>query len=182
MDSMDDWDAQELVRRIRAGDHKAWVILTDRYTGLLWSVAKAMGLDNTDAADAAQVTWLRLVENIDNLRDPARVGGWLATTARRECLSALRRRARFRLDDTDLAAIPDPADELDARLLRDERDAALWTAFAALRPPCRRLLRVLMADPPPSYADVAAALDLPVGSIGPTRQRCLRHLRRNLEP
>jgi RNA polymerase sigma factor (sigma-70 family) len=178
VDPLSEADAQDLVIRVRMGDQDAWVALTDRYTNRLWSIARAMRLGEADAADAVQTTWLRLVESLDKLRDSARVGSWLATTMRRECLVALRRSGRIRLtasywwDD-----VADPGDAPDAMLLREERDAALWKAFGALKPWCQSLLRVLMADPPPSYAEVSAALDMPVGSIGPTRQRCLDHLR-----
>jgi len=179
MDALGDAEARDLVARVRAGDQDAWLTLTNRYTGLLWSLARGMRLTDADAADAVQTTWLRLVESLDSLREPARVGGWLATTMRRECLAVLRRTARLRPTASDgwddLAAPDDPLDEL---LLREERDAALWKAFGTLKPGCQALLRVLTADPPPSYADVSAALEMPVGGIGPTRQRCLEHLRR----
>lgn len=174
----------ELLRRVRAGDAHAWAALTDRYTKLLWAVARSLRLDQADAEDAIQTTWLRLVENLDTLREPDHVGAWLATTVRRECLAVLRRRDRVRpglderLDEEPDVRTPGPEDAL----LRAERDAALWRAFRCLAPHCQRLLRILMTDPPPSYADVAAALDIPIGGIGPTRQRCLAHIRRLLTP
>jgi RNA polymerase sigma factor (sigma-70 family) len=178
VDSFGELDPGELMARVHAGDQDAWVGLTDRYTGLLWSVARAMRLSEADAADAVQTTWLRLVESLDSLRDSARVGGWLTTTMRRECLAVLRRGARMRPSPLpeweQLVDADDPPEEL---LLRTERDAALWRAFRRLKPLCQALLRVLMADPPPSYAEVAAALEVPVGSIGPNRQRCLNRLR-----
>ena len=176
----DDMQSGELMTRIRDGDEAAWIALTDRYTGLLWSIARGLRLDDADAADAVQATWLRLLENMTAIRDPDRIGGWLATSMRRECFDVLRRAARVRVGGPggdDWAALPDPADPLDVALLRDERDAALWHAVGLLKPHCRRLLRVLSADPPPSYAEAAAALDMPLGSVGPTRQRCLRCLR-----
>jgi RNA polymerase sigma factor (sigma-70 family) len=177
----DDVDASDLVARVRAGDERAWVTLTDRYTNLLWSVARAMRLDRADAADVVQTTWLRLIERLDSLREPEHLGSWLATTARRECLATLRRTARVRtgLAD-DWADQPDTGDALDAALLREERDVELWQAFGRLNGRCQALLRVLMADPPISYAEASQALALPVGSIGPTRQRCLNALRQNL--
>jgi RNA polymerase sigma factor (sigma-70 family) len=170
--------ASELVTRVRTGDRTAWTELTRRYTGLLWSIGRGMGLGHEDAADAVQLTWLRLVEGLDGIRQPEYLGSWLATTMRRECLAVLRRSTRERVGAvTDWLSIADPSGELDEALLRDERDAALWRAFRELKGVCQALLRVLMADPPPSYAEVSAALDMPVGSIGPTRQRCLRQLR-----
>lgn len=179
MDSLSDADTRDLVARVRAGDQAAWVVLTGRYTNLLWSVARGMRLSHADAADAVQTTWLRLVERLDSVREPERLGSWLVTTVRRESLAALRGSARVR---TRMAEgwedVPATDDALDEALLREERDAALWKAFGALTPRCQSLLRVLMADPPPNYAEVSAALDMPVGSIGPTRQRCLSTLRK----
>jgi RNA polymerase sigma factor (sigma-70 family) len=172
----------ELVRRVRGGDEKAWVALTDRYTRLLWAIARGLTCDRVDAEDAIQTTWLRLVENLDTLREPEYVGAWLVTTVRHECQATLRRRNRvrpgldYRLEDEPDLVSPGPEDAL----LRAERDAALWQAFCCLSAPCQRLLRVLIADPPPSYAEVAAALDIPIGGIGPTRQRCLAHIRKLL--
>jgi len=171
----------DLLARVRNGDAQAWTELTDRYTNLLWSVARSLRMSDSDAADAVQTAWLRLVENLDTIRDPDRLGSWLATIVRRECYDIRRRAARMRPGEPDGPdGFDGPAetdDPLDHALLRDERDAALWRAFGGLRPACRRLLRVLVADPAPSYHEVAAALDIAVGSIGPTRQRCLKCLR-----
>ena len=166
----------DLLSRVRDGDGDAWNALTDRYTNLLWSVARGLRMSDSDAADAVQTAWLRLLENLDTIRDPDRLGSWLATIVRRECYDIRRRAARVRPGEPDDGPA-ETDDPLDFALLRDERDAALWRAVGGLRPPCRNLLRVLMADPPPSYHEVAAALDIPVGGIGPTRQRCLKCLR-----
>jgi RNA polymerase sigma factor (sigma-70 family) len=171
----------DLLSRIREGDMAAWITLTDQYSNLMWSIARSLRMSDSDAADAVQTAWLRLVENLDAIRDPDRIGSWLATTVRRECYDITRRAARLRPGEPVGPAGWDGTgtqdDPLDFALLRDERDAALWRAFGHLRPSCRRLLRVLIADPAPSYAEIAAALDIPVGSIGPTRQRCLKCLR-----
>jgi DNA-directed RNA polymerase specialized sigma24 family protein len=104
--------------------------------------------------------------------------GWLATTVRRECLQLIRRTSRLRVvRQVEPPELADSAPPVDHTMLVDERDAALWRKVAELGEACQRLLRVLMATPPPSYPAVAAALSMPVGSIGPTRQRCLRRLR-----
>ncbi|NEA30700.1 sigma-70 family RNA polymerase sigma factor [Streptomyces sp. SID13031] len=176
MEQRPELDLPELVERVRAADPVAWATLTDRYTKLLWFIARGMRLNSEDAADAIQTTWLRLVERIDTVRQPESIGSWLATTLRHECLAALRRRSKVVVSDI-WADLPDDADPLDDGLLRTEQDAALWRAFGLLKTRCQTLLRVLMADPPPSYTEVAAALDMRVGSIGPTRQRCLAALR-----
>ena len=171
-------DITVLVKSAAAGDQAAWDALVARYTNLLWSVARGCRLDRADAADVVQVAWLRLVEHLPELRDPERVGAWLATTVRRECLLVISRRRRgVPVDDEVLAGLPDDSPPLDAALLAQEQATDLWAAFEQIAPRCQRLLRVLMADPPPSYSDVSAALDMPVGSIGPTRSRCLDRLR-----
>lgn len=179
MDDVRTLEPADLVARIRAGDRAAWTALTDRYTPLLWSIARSMRLTTPDAADAVQTTWLRLVERLDSVREPERIGSWLATCIRRECLAVLRRGARTVVRET-WDDLPDSAEPPDQALLRDERDTALWRAFQTLHPRCQRLLRVLMTDPAPSYVDVSAALGMPVGSIGPTRRRCLGTLRGTL--
>jgi RNA polymerase sigma factor (sigma-70 family) len=173
-----DVDLDDVMTRIRDGDAEAWAALTGHFTNLLWSIARGARLGDADAADAIQTTWLRLVENIGRIREPERLGAWLATTLRRECSEIRRRVARQRPASPDhWDEIESSADPLDEALIRDERDAALWRAFAELRPACRSLLRILMADPTPSYVEVSAALGIPIGSVGPTRQRCLKCLR-----
>ncbi len=171
-------DTTTLLETAARGDQAAWDTLVDRYASLLWAVARGHRLSDADAADVVQTTWLKLVENLGKIKDPDRLPGWLATTARHECLRLLRRAGRERpADDRDWPDEPAGHAGVDAALLLDERNATLWRALATLSEQCRQLLRVLMATPPPSYADVAAALDMPVGSIGPTRQRCLARLR-----
>ncbi|HEX2029184.1 MAG TPA: sigma-70 family RNA polymerase sigma factor [Nitriliruptorales bacterium] len=172
-------DVAELVRAATAGDQRAWDGLVERFTGLVWSVARAHRLTTADAADVVQTTWLRLVEHLDTIRDPRRVGAWLATTARREALRTLRTTGRELPtdDEGDLRPTSMDTDAADQPLLAAERDALLWDVVESLTDQCRRLLRVLAADPPPTYQQVAAALGMPVGSIGPTRARCLDRLR-----
>ena len=177
---MSDDDLERLLAAASGGDQAAWNTIVDRYNRLLWAIARGYGLDSASAADVVQTTWLRLVENLDRIAEPSRLAAWLSTTARRECLQVLRRSKRESPTQAleYLAGTPDNARELDAGLLDAERDAALWRAFGELSERCQLLLRVLMATPPPAYAEVAEALDIPIGTIGPTRKRCLAHLRR----
>jgi RNA polymerase sigma factor (sigma-70 family) len=171
----------ELFRRAEAGDQAAWNALVDRYTKLLWSVARAHRLGDADAADVVQTTWLRLVEHFGRIADPERLAGWLATTARRECLHTLRRAGREVValsEDALLDVVDERAAPVDAQLLAEERDVALWSCFERLSVRCQVLLRILMATPPADYLTVAATLGMPVGSIGPTRGRCLDQLRK----
>jgi RNA polymerase sigma factor (sigma-70 family) len=177
-DDVVDDGPREWLAGAAAGDRAAWDALVDRYTGMLWSIARAHRLGDHDSGDVIQTTWLRLLDNLDRIEDPDRVGGWLATTARRECLHVLRRTKREpALDVIELLAPVSTQDSVDDGVLRDERDSLLWTVFDTLSDACRRLLRVMIADPAPSYAEISEALDMPIGSIGPTRQRCLAALR-----
>lgn len=171
----------ELFRRAEAGDQAAWNTIVDRYTKLLWSVARAHRLSDADAADVVQTTWLRLIEHFGRIADPRCLPGWLATTARRECLITLRRTGRETVaasEDTLLTLVDERSAPVDARLLVEERDVALWRCFERLSTRCQVLLRTLMGTPPADYATVAATLGMPVGSIGPTRGRCLNQLRK----
>lgn len=172
----------ELVAAAGDGDQTAWDALVARHGGRVWAVARAHRLNSADAEDVFQVTFLRLVTHLDTIRDPSKVGAWLATTARHECLRIIRRAGRaVPSGDADILDSPDPLlPPLDSALLADERQVALWEAVARLSEPCQRLIRVLMADPEPSYEEVGQLLDMPIGSIGPTRGRCLKHLRREL--
>ena len=171
-------DLTSLVGAAGRGDDAAWEALVERFSGLIWAVARGHGLSATDAADVSQTCWLRLAEHLGCIRDPQRIGAWLATTARNESVNLLRHARRWAaLSDERDAALPvEPAD-VAARLLEGERDVALWRAFNSLPPRCKTLLRVLTTDPAPSYVEVSAVLGMPVGSIGPTRGRCLQSLR-----
>jgi len=169
----------DLVRAAAGGDEAAWNALVDRFSSLVWATARAHRLSRDDAADVAQTTWLRLVEHLDRIREPERLGAWLATTARHESLRVIRRGGREQpTDQSDLFEAP--ADDAVERLLVDpDRDAALWRGFAALSERCKSLLRLLVSDEEPSYDEIGAALGMPVGAIGPTRGRCLEKLRRS---
>jgi RNA polymerase sigma factor (sigma-70 family) len=182
-------DTGKLVRGAADGDEVAWRGLVARFSNLVWAVARAHRLGNADAADVYQTTWLRLAEHIGRIQQPDRVGAWLATAARRECLQSLRMSAKSsptddmdRLDITPAVGNPTEEAVLAAETEREDaaRAAAMWRAFERLSGRCRELLRILMASPPPSYAEVAAALELPLGSIGPTRARCLQRLREEM--
>lgn len=165
-----------------AGDHGAWVRLHDRYANLIWSIARGYRLDMDDARDVCQITWLHLAESLSKIRDPSRVKFWLATTAHREAQRAIQRRRRLVPTDVDFDVFADPHQApVDDRLVESERKGALWKAFQSLPGSCQALLRVLMAEPPPSYAEVSQALDMPVGSIGPRRARCLQRLGTELD-
>ena len=182
-------EVRGLVTAAAGGDGAAWKAIVERFSGLVWAITRGYRLDAADAADVFQTTWLRLAEHLDRITNPERVGAWLATTARRESLRVARATPRTVLaDDTALVGAgyvdhqtPEQA-VLDAEqaMLDSERARQVWRAFRKLSASCQQLLRVLMAVPPPSYAEVAAALDMPIGSIGPSRARCLDRLRQLL--
>jgi RNA polymerase sigma factor (sigma-70 family) len=187
-------DADEvagLVGAAASGDSRAWQLLVERFSGLVWAVTRGYCPNPADAADVFQTTWLRLVEHLDRLAHPEHVGAWLATTARRESLRVARAgRRTFATDDDALAGLgyvehhsPERAVlEAEQARLDAQRAQQVWGAFRGLPSRCQQLLRVLMTTPPPSYAQVAAALGMPIGSIGPSRARCLDQLRQRLAP
>jgi RNA polymerase sigma factor (sigma-70 family) len=157
----------ELVLRARRNDADAWAALVDRYTGMLWSIARSYDLSAADSGDVIQTAWLRLVERLHLLRQPDSVGAWLAVTAHRESRRTLRRCRRERLAPIERPAPP-------------HIDYDVEKLLAALPERCRTILRILAQAPPLTYAEVAAALRIPIGSVGPTRQRCLARLREHL--
>jgi RNA polymerase sigma factor (sigma-70 family) len=170
----------ELVEAAHAGQQPAWNELVERYAGLVWSVARVHRLGPADAADVSQTVWLRLVENLDRIRDPEHLGGWLATTARHECLRVLRRGGREILEEEPADVPGRVEDSPEWQLLATEQRRSVWLGLSRLSDRCRQLLRSLAYSPEASYADVSNALDMPIGSIGPTRSRCLEQLRRQL--
>jgi RNA polymerase sigma factor (sigma-70 family) len=178
----DDPVVADLVNRARTGERQAWDALVERYAPLIWSICRKYQLDAADAEDAAQSIWLKLVDHLGSLRDPAALPGWLATTTRRECGRILRatRRPHDAGHAPNAGTIPDDhARTAEQDLLAAERHAALREAFGQLSPSCQQLIALLIHDPALSYAQISARLDIPVGSIGPNRRRCLDKLRRH---
>jgi RNA polymerase sigma factor (sigma-70 family) len=177
-----------LVNRAAEGDPTAWDAIVDQYAGLLWAVVRGFRLNEAQAADVVQTTWLRLVEHIADLREPAHVAGWLKTTAHRLCLQTIRQSRRQLLVDCDEDHARTSGvrfDDLEqdgpeASALRSEEVALVRRAMADLPDRQRQLLELLVASPPISYRDISAQLGMPVGSIGPTRARILAHLREAL--
>ena len=172
----------DLVTRARSGDKQAWDALVERYASLIWSICRRHRLADADADDVGQSVWLQLVEHLDKVRDPAALPGWLATTTRRECARVLRavRGPHAAGYAVDAETVPDDQAQMaEQQVLVSERHAALREAFAHL-PPCdQQLIALLIQDPPVPYAEIGARLGIPVGSIGPTRGRCLDKLRRH---
>jgi len=173
----------DLVTRARHGDKQAWDAIVERYAPLIWSICRQYRLDDADAQDVGQMVWLHLVDHLDDLRDPAALPGWLATTTRRQCFRLRQASSRFKQVTGPLVDADNMADtgavQADHELLLAERHAALREAMADLPPGYRELMALLTAEPPVSYAEISAKLGIPIGSIGPSRSRCLARLRRH---
>jgi RNA polymerase sigma factor (sigma-70 family) len=173
----------ELLLRARAGDSVAWEEIVRRYSSVVFATVRSFRLQEADVLDAVQMTWLRFAENCHRVQYPDRLAGWLATTARRECLHILRQQAKHTLTCTDAVMdnVIDPGMGPEQRVLERDTAQTLWNLVAELSPLRRTLLRALFTDNPRPYADVAHAAGIPPGGIGPTRARALQQLRRRLD-
>ncbi len=172
----------DLVIRARRGDKQAWDALVERYATLIWTICRRHRLGDADADDVGQSVWLQLVDHLREIRDPVALPGWLATVTRRECLR-VRNAARGPLAggyEMDVETLPDEqAGMAEQELLAAERHAALREALQDLPLTGQQLILLLTEDPPVPYAEISARLGIAVGSIGPTRRRCLNKLRRH---
>src|SRR4051794_14925047 len=168
-------DLERVVAAAARGDEFAWSALVARFRGRIMRVARAYGLSGHQADDVAQETWLRLYRSVAGVRDAQALGAWIDTTARRETLRALKGGRREDLTDEEIGVEAGAPDEHDDELL--ERRAALAGALPRLPERQRTVIEALMADPEPSYAEISAQLGVPIGSIGPTRGRCVERLR-----
>jgi RNA polymerase sigma factor (sigma-70 family) len=176
----EEWVAAKL-REAASGDERAWGEIVEEFGGMIWAIARRHRLCHAASADVVQTTWLRLAENVGRLREPGRLGAWLATTARRECLRTLCASARELPDPEPPEIIDAGTASVDGALIAAERDAAVRSALKRLPDRDRTLLRMLVAESPPSYQKIGLQLEMPIGSIGPTRGRALTRLRRELE-
>jgi RNA polymerase sigma factor (sigma-70 family) len=173
---------EALVGACRAGDERAWAELVRICTPLVWTVARSFGLRPADCDDVCQLTWIRVFENIDSLREPGKVSTWIATTARRESMRVLARSDRHVPvgDGSSFSEAPDAdatPEEVAVARADDELAAA---AFRLLPRQHQELLGMLIAEPPMSYDQISDALAMPRGSIGPTRARILRSMRQSM--
>lgn len=171
-------EAAQAFAAYRDGDVEHMSDLVELLTPILWHTARSHRLDDGSAMDVVQTAWLRLVENADKIADPQAVMGWLLVTVRRESWRLSRRAARLdaELDESAEDTSLGPAD----LSVISESDAMLWRHLGELTARCQALLRVIAFAERPDYASVAEALGMPVGSIGPTRGRCLAKLREAL--
>jgi RNA polymerase sigma factor (sigma-70 family) len=173
----------ELVLSARAGDGRAYEELVERHQRQVWGAVRGFRLSDADASDAVQMTWLRLVENLDRLNDPTRLGAWLTTTAKRECLRLIRRRNReVGTPDEFFDAVVDERQAGPEQQVTDEAMATLlWDLVAELPTRGQDLLKAVTCADRPAYADISKATGMAVGSIGPTRGRYLNRLRKLIE-
>jgi RNA polymerase sigma factor (sigma-70 family) len=171
----------ECLERARNGEMGALGEVVRELNPLLWHVARGEGLTAEESADVVQTTWLELLRRLHDIRSPRALTSWLVTATRREAWRA-RELSRRQAPDgaAQLESLPDPEPLPGEQLLSDERDQALWQHFQRLPERCRTLLRIVAQAGRPDYAAVAEALGMPVGSIGPTRGRCLAKLREML--
>ena len=168
-------------QRWRDGDPGALDDLVRLLSPMLWQVVRASGVDRATAEDVVQTTWLALVRSGETISEPRAVAGWLCTSARREAWRVAKQSTRQQpVEDEAIARrLPDePAPE--GQVVLDDDNARLWASLGRLTERCQQLLRIVAAEPRPDYSMIAAELDMPVGSIGPTRGRCLDKLRREL--
>ncbi|GII86772.1 RNA polymerase sigma factor [Sphaerisporangium siamense] len=173
-----------LAAACREGDQRAWGELIKLYTPVVWSVARSFRLRAADCEDVCQLAWLRVVENIDRLREPAKFASWLVTITRREAIKHIERNRRH-VPVGDYAPFDDRPDDtvsVEDAVIDRWQDPRTLEAFRGLEKHHQALLAMLMHEPAMSYDEISAALDMPRGSIGPTRNRILRRLRESVRP
>lgn len=167
----------DLLPRASGGDPGAWEEIVRQYGGVVSATVRSCRLQDTDAFDAVQMTWLRLTENAHRVQCPERLGSWLATTARRECLRILHDRAKLAVAPLDMDTVADPSLGPEQHAIDMDTAQTLRDLVAELAPRKRNLLQALFTDNPRPYTEIAHATGIPIGSIGPTRTRALRQLR-----
>jgi RNA polymerase sigma factor (sigma-70 family) len=168
---------EQLLRAAVGGDEDAWTDIVRGQSSVIWSVIRKYRIPDDSATDVYQAVWLAALEKIQTIQDGRYIAGWLATTAKRECLNLIRKTDRIRYVDTLADHHADGAKSPEEQCICSIRDQTVRRAIGRLQERDRKLLHVLMAEPRPRYQDVSRALRMPVGSIGPTRARALNRLR-----
>ncbi len=178
---MTEWDDAALMKACVAGDEEAWTVLLGRYGRLIYTIPLRFGFTRSVADEVFQEVCLTLLEGRDSVRDYQRIRAWLVTVTRRACIRRLRQRDREQLTELLESTGDVIEDTTESDLIALEEEYLVHRALERLSPLCRQLLRGLFFESPPrSYEALAAALDVPVGSIGPTRIRCLEKLRQEI--
>jgi RNA polymerase sigma factor (sigma-70 family) len=172
----------DLLQRAGHRDPRAWEEIVNRYRGVVIGKVRSFGLQDADAHDAVQMTWLRLAENCHRILLPEQLAGWLATTASRECLRILRQQQQHTAPPhAAIEQLADPSVGPEQHAIDADTARLLWSLIATLSPRRQKLLRELFFDSPRPYAEVARNTGIPAGGIGPTRARALTQLRRRLD-
>ena len=172
----------DLLSRAADGDPTAWEEILRRYSTLVWATVRSFRLQDADTLDAVQTTWLRLAENAHQIRHPQRLGAWLATTTRRECLRILRHNTSIHHSSRAIQeAASDPSTGPEHITIEAETTRSLWEHVDELPPRQRTVLQALFTDNPQPYAQIATTIGIPPGGIGPTRNRALQQLRQKLD-
>ena len=176
---MGDLTHGELLERAARGDQSAWSDLVDRFDQMVWSVARSFRLDDATAKDVSQTVWLKLIENISKIQDPERLPGWLAITCRREAIRVSKLRDRTIPTEFEYD-IEDESPSLDTLMVEDEESRRVVGAFKKLSDGCQQLLRLLTVEPALSYEEISETTGRPIGSLGPTRARCIESLKSSM--
>lgn len=169
----------ELLTRAVAGNQGAWNDLVDRFGQMVWSVARSFRLDEATAKDVTQTVWMKLIENAARIEDPEKLPGWLATTCRREAIRVSKLRDRMIPTEFEYD-VEDESPSLETLMVEDEESRSVVIAFKKLSEGCQQLLRLLTVEPSLSYEEIADATGRPIGSLGPTRARCIERLKSEL--
>ncbi|MGH3787967.1 MAG: RNA polymerase sigma factor [Pseudonocardiaceae bacterium] len=174
--------AADLLLRAGDGDPAAWEEIVRGYGQLVSATVRSFRLQDADALDAVQTTWLRLAEHVHQIQHPERLGGWLVTTARRACLQILRHAKHYlNLCDPVAETVTDPVAGPEQCIIRSDSTRTLWDLVSELSPRRQTVLRALFTERPQPYAEVARLAEIPIGGIGPTRARALAQLRARIE-
>jgi RNA polymerase sigma factor (sigma-70 family) len=174
---------EDLVIRARQGDSRAYDELVERHQRQVWAAVRGFRLNDADAHDAVQMTWLRLVENLDRLNEPSRLGAWLTTTAKRECLRLIRRRNREIGTPEEFfdAVVDERQPGPEQQVTQEAMAEVLWSLVGELPARAQELLKAVTSADRLAYADISQATGMAIGSIGPTRGRYLNRLRKLIE-
>ncbi|MFI9155919.1 RNA polymerase sigma factor [Streptomyces sp. NPDC053367] len=173
----------ELVDDCMAGNQQSWNRIVERYSPLIWAIARGHRLSAADCEDVSQTTWMRVIQHLGKLRDPEKLAQWIAVSARRESLKLIEKSGRsVPVGDSPVFDRSEGSENHpEERALAKERDNEVLLAYCALSSRCQALLGLLVTDPPMSYDEISATLGMPRGSLGPIRARCLAHLGKLLQ-